>query len=67
MHPDIEVETKASATDLVTAVDKAVEDFIMTSLRTKFPEHRYTEEGQGKEGQRREEGQERRSEEKRVK
>jgi len=40
MHPDIEVETKASATDLVTAVDKAVEDFIMTALRAEFPSHR---------------------------
>ncbi len=40
MNPEIAVETKESATDLVTVVDKAVEDFIMTRLRDKFPTHK---------------------------
>lgn len=40
MHPDIQVETKASATDLVTAADKAVEEFILSSLSKKFPSHK---------------------------
>ena len=40
MNSDIEVETKSCTTDLVTAVDKAVEEYIMTNLKAKFPTHK---------------------------
>ena len=34
------VETKLCSTDLVTETDRNVEDFIISSLRSKYPTHR---------------------------
>lgn len=38
-YSDLNVDTKSDSRDLVTVVDKAVEEFITTSILSKFPNH----------------------------
>jgi myo-inositol-1(or 4)-monophosphatase len=40
-QPSSNVTTKASATDLVTETDKAVEDLLIDGLSKKFPDHQF--------------------------
>ncbi|CAD5208473.1 unnamed protein product [Bursaphelenchus xylophilus] len=39
--PESNVETKASATDLVTETDKAVEELLIKSISEKYPDHQF--------------------------
>ena len=39
-HKEKTIDTKSCGTDLVTETDKQVEDFIIGSLKEKFPSHR---------------------------
>ena len=47
-YTEIDVETKSSASDLVTNIDREIEQFFITRIRKDFPDHRVMgEEGFG--------------------
>src|SRR5699024_5890034 len=48
MHNPLEITTKSHANDLVTTLDREVEDFLVTNIKRKYPSHSVLgEEGYG--------------------